>query len=636
MKYRLAIFLSLICLLASSDMPAQNNSFNIKDSTYSYYMKVESRILDNDVFSMIDTLFDMAVKDGDVRMQAVAMTKYVDHYYNLRNLDSLRVYVQKAKNFASKSEQPVYYFFSWKRLITCYINMNYYSMAIHELEMMQKEAMEEKYISGIVDAYDLTVTVYYSQSLYDLAIEFYQKAIDFVKENNVDYFNLSIIYVRLGYCQANAGQVEESFKSFQNANKVARSVQQKHQIYEGYVDYYVKKNDLVKAANFLDSVKSLNVNSPNSFKSLYKSQMKYEFARGNYKEALRMTDSLSNLTDNSFAEIRIECLAKMGRYKEALEESMKFSHRSDSIHRLMESSKIGENMAIMEVDRINSEKTEAEAKIKSQGIQFLAVSLILCLFIAIVAILFFVKVYKLNKKLLASKSELEKTIKQLEETVEYRNEFFKHISHEIRTPLNLIVGFAQLIADNAGQSSEMKQYAMTVNTNCDLLLRTLSDMIDVSKYCNYAGSVEKTIVDINSACYELFEKVKIKSVKKLDFIFEPSPDMPKFRIYHVGFVKVVEKVLDNAVKFTNSGYVKLSISQGNRNIIIAVEDTGTGIDPLKSEFVFRDFTKIDNYSQGMGIGLTIAAMITKLMDGKIYFDKEYVNGCRVIFKFPYK
>ena len=99
--------------------------------------------------------------------------------------------------------------------------------------------------------------------------------------------------------------------------------------------------------------------------------------------------------------------------------------------------------------------------------------------------------------------------------------------------------------------------------------------------------------------------------------------------------KILVKILDNAAKFTKSGGgITVLTRQAQNGISIIVEDTGPGIPADKAETVFEQFTKLDEFSQGTGMGLTLCRTIIQKLNGRIYVDTSYSGGCRMVIEIP--
>lgn len=147
--------------------------YNVDSTLYSYYLRCKDEIRSPIVIQMADTLFQMAGKKKDLRMQAVALSTKLDYYYYPNTqTDSISHYVDIVKEFARQTNQPKYYYFAWsKRLINHYIKRYQYNIALYEANKMMKEAEQEKYMEGMASAYNVLTSIYQCKRLFNLAIE---------------------------------------------------------------------------------------------------------------------------------------------------------------------------------------------------------------------------------------------------------------------------------------------------------------------------------------------------------------------------------------------------------------------------------------------------------------------------------
>ncbi|MFQ3580032.1 MAG: ATP-binding protein, partial [Bacteroidales bacterium] len=246
-----------------------------------------------------------------------------------------------------------------------------------------------------------------------------------------------------------------------------------------------------------------------------------------------------------------------------------------------------------------------------------------------------------NKKL---ELNLKDAIKKAEIANIYKNQFLANMSHEIRTPMNAIVGFSNLLKNpNLNQNAKL-QYSEIIETSSQQLLNLINDIIEISKI--EAGELK--IVLKNCKLFELFtniettyNQIKLKKGKENVSIKLKVP--PNFKDLFVKtdpfrLQQILNNLIDNALKFTDNGYVEFGYSIENENLKIFVSDTGIGMPEEKINLVFERFFRIEdknnqNY-QGTGLGLSIVKGIIDLMNGKITIDSKENLGTRVTVMIP--
>lgn len=216
-----------------------------------------------------------------------------------------------------------------------------------------------------------------------------------------------------------------------------------------------------------------------------------------------------------------------------------------------------------------------------------------------------------------------------------KSAFLANMSHEIRTPLNAIVGFSSLLAE--ADDDERESYMSLVEENNELLLNLISDILDISKI--EAGTVELTItrVDLPRLCREVISTCSHKKHEEAVVLCfdESSPqimvDADKNRI-----MQVLSNFVTNALKFTTKGSVTLSYRlENDTQVRFCVTDTGKGIPAEQQHEIFNRFVKLDSFSQGAGLGLSICQSLVERMGGEIGVDSREGEGSCFWFTHPY-
>lgn len=246
-----------------------------------------------------------------------------------------------------------------------------------------------------------------------------------------------------------------------------------------------------------------------------------------------------------------------------------------------------------------------------------------------------------QENLLKTQKELTIARDQAEGANRMKTLFIQNMSHEIRTPLNAIVGFSQLMAENAKDSNkeDMKLYAQTINGNSELLLTLVGDVLDIAKM--ESGEIKMNLqpCSLQAICNMAVSNVKhrVKTGVKMYFQAdtEASGDL-YLTTDGTRLEQVLINFLTNASKFTNKGEIVLSYSvdADKRQIIFAVTDTGIGIPKDKAEVIFERFEKLDSFVQGTGLGLHICRLIANMLKGKVMVDTSYTGGARFLFIHP--
>ena len=216
-----------------------------------------------------------------------------------------------------------------------------------------------------------------------------------------------------------------------------------------------------------------------------------------------------------------------------------------------------------------------------------------------------------------------------------KTSFLANMSHEIRTPLNAIIGFADLLKEDDISKQEQLRFINIIQSKGDELLMLMNDIIDISKI--EAGAIEinvepiivKSILDNLGDSYNW--NIVAKFNENIKFIIDESNaddvivDVDEFRL-----IQILNNLINNALKFTVKGEVRLSVKYDELNVYFEVKDTGIGIPEDKLDFIFERFRQVDVRQDtlvgGTGLGLNISNNLIHLMNGSIEVSTEIGVG----------
>lgn len=257
------------------------------------------------------------------------------------------------------------------------------------------------------------------------------------------------------------------------------------------------------------------------------------------------------------------------------------------------------------------------------------------------------KLKEQQRELIAKNIALNQANLEAQLANKVKSEFLANISHEIRTPLNAVIGFSELLKDFI-TDFEAESYLDLIISSGENLLELMNDILDLSKIEAGQIQLDYKAINLRKLIEEILEIFVHKAQSKnLNLLTEIDENIPNQIIFdQVRLRQILFNVIGNAIKFTEKGYVKVSVKLANNEneisniceLIINVEDTGIGIAPEDKERIFDVFSQSDGKNtrkyEGTGLGLTITKRLTEMLGGKITLQSELNQGSIFTFTFP--
>ncbi len=234
--------------------------------------------------------------------------------------------------------------------------------------------------------------------------------------------------------------------------------------------------------------------------------------------------------------------------------------------------------------------------------------------------------------------ELEIANAKAEESSRMKTAFIQQISHEIRTPLNILSGFTQVITtpDIELDKETKADINDKITENTNRITGLVNKMLELSDV-NSRTVIERTdnVLAIQIGA-QAAEDSKISSASHLtfDMKMEEGTEELTLTTNQQQATRALSLLLDNAMKYTKEGTVRLVISRTPSEILFTVEDTGIGIPAKEAEHIFEEFVQLDEYNEGTGIGLTVARSICHRLGGNVRLDTSYTGGSRFLMSLP--
>ncbi len=238
--------------------------------------------------------------------------------------------------------------------------------------------------------------------------------------------------------------------------------------------------------------------------------------------------------------------------------------------------------------------------------------------------------------------ELKKTLKKAEDANYLKNAFLGMVSHEIRTPLNGIIGFSSLLETELSmmENKEMYEYAEGIQQSGDRLLNLLNNIIDISKLEANDIEMELFPCKIDEIIDNVFELFSFAANEKGLAFKSKLSEVPKVIADNGKLMRVIHVVVDNAIKYTQTGFVNLTASfvPDTNEVLVRVKDTGKGMDAEYQKHLFEAFRQessgMGRPFQGAGLGLPLAKRLLTLMNGRIEINSMLNVGTTVDIYVP--
>jgi PAS domain S-box-containing protein len=237
----------------------------------------------------------------------------------------------------------------------------------------------------------------------------------------------------------------------------------------------------------------------------------------------------------------------------------------------------------------------------------------------------------------AMELELLRSKEHAEEMSRIKTAFLTNMTHEVRTPLTVILGFTSMLRQ--GVREEYQRFIKVIERSGRRLLLMLDSILDLAQLESGSLNVERQLFNVTDVVRSESDSFRpIVEEKGLRFNLRLPSERAYVRADHKIFVRILNNIFDNAVKFTERGSITLSVEVDSHRVHTVVEDTGIGIDPAFLPHVFDEFaqesTGLERTHQGSGLGLTVSRRLMELIGGTIDVESRKEKGSRFVLSLP--
>lgn len=343
----------------------------------------------------------------------------------------------------------------------------------------------------------------------------------------------------------------------------------------------------------------------------------HEAYLGNIDKAIEMAHAEMG---EQGADIITNLYKNAGMWKEAYESLRKEKASDDSINNVILSNNmqgIQDEIRIFEMERESAKN------------RMIGMSAVIVLLLLLIGALTYIVISRRRHE-----RQLKEAYEHALESDNMKTAFIRNINHEVRTPLNIISGFAQVISDpNIDLSVEERQnISQMVLKNTNLITCQFDEMIELSLNENSGEAVKTEDLDVTQALADIINEHKEKVSNGVDLhLHSMLPEGFTTQINKKMLFRMVNILLDNAIKNTTSGYIIVKADADDKHLKITVEDTGCGIAPEEADRIFERFVKLDKFKEGLGLGLTLCKMLAQRIGGDVVLDTTYAGpGARFV------
>lgn len=240
------------------------------------------------------------------------------------------------------------------------------------------------------------------------------------------------------------------------------------------------------------------------------------------------------------------------------------------------------------------------------------------------------------RELMVQNQQLTLARDHAQEADRMKTAFIQNVSHQIRTPLNAVSGFSTILANQIDElaDDERQDLARRIEHSAAIITNSLNHLITLSDVDSINMNNNSEPINCHEFCREIVKEFKPMK-QTLGFSYSSSIGQDVTVKSNRSLLKsVIMEILMNADKFTDEGGITLSSDMKDGMWLLSVTDTGTGIPEGDEERIFGHFTKIDDFSEGLGLGLTFCKNIALRLGGDVVLDKDYHDGARFIVKIP--
>ena len=638
----MVISLFILCFASTLAFSSTNKEQQLEVLSDSISKKIGQK----DFIPFYQEYMRLARQQNDTARIDDAYSLITSHYYRLRNTDSLKVVAYEYMDWSLKRGNVNNRYTQWRQYIQLLTEKGLQDEAMRETEFLQKDADAAKSAFGMACS---EMCIGYNHRVFSnnvkLCLEYYSSALTRFSDagfyEDAYVVSLNIIQTHLARGEyANAIEYLNYMPGLIEKMK-RKDIPVRPELTMRYYQFHVIATLALKgkkeAQPFIAETDKFYHENINAFPREGWLGYKILCARtlNDNQMALNYLDSLMDYHHSVGScypanhLLKAQFMEQMGRFEDACEVYKSYAHINDSIRSAELDEQLSKYTVQFEVDKLEHDKLELRAEVNRNLFITSVIVGCLVLILLIVITFYYMRSLSLNRKLDAANKAVIKASHM-------KSSFIQHITHEIRTPLNSIIGFSSLMAAGGLTQEEMEEYARQMESSNAYLLDLVNNVIDIADMDSQTDDIPKKPVDVDACCQECLELIRQNLKEGIELQYMPSSAPVEVCTVEIWMKRVLLGLLNNANKFTESGFIRLSYEEDkpNRLVRFIIEDSGPGIEEHFRDAIFERFAKADAFTQGTGLGLSIIRQIMELVDGNVYLDTNYAGGARFVVEWP--
>ena len=580
-------------------------------------------------------LFPLAISARDQQNDSLGnkLLQDVRTTFNKNNEQAFYKAIGNYRDYLLKNDDTSAFYLSWKNEVLYDVNHNHFYRAMRKTMAMQKDMERRGANREFYKTTHLRGIIYSLRGNIPLAHQYFEKALEQVDHSQPG--NLVALYMDLSNIEMDT-QPKEAMKHLNCAIEIIKANGASYE----YSDAIGFKVIVAYAMRDWKQVNEAFAEYINLQKELGKdfSTTYYNYAiickaaaDKRYDDAIRQTQELTNTTD--IYKFQTEIYEMAGDTKRAFAAQKRYMTVKDSVNNVIMSEEMVGSASDLQDAELRNEAAAKRNSILQWSLHIVVVAALLIGFL----------IYRMNR--LRYMRNLQKQNRELliardkaQESERMKISFLQNMSHEIRTPLNVISGYAQIISNPQSliTDAERTDMALRITHSTNNIVHIIDEILDLSgkESIHYIDKID--LVNCNELARQIAESY-INQNSDIEMRVETQlKDSCKIMMNRKEVEKILNHLLNNAFKFTETGSVKLRTYQDmlDNTICFSVTDTGCGVKEGDKEKIFEHFYKSDIYKEGVGLGLSLARRLARQLGGDVMLDSEYKEGCRFILKLP--